>query len=138
MLKGFKDFIMRGNVVDLAVAVVMGTAFVGIVTAFSNNIINPIIAAIGGSNEYGWGFQLTDSPETFINIGAVVTAAINFVIIAAVLYFVIVLPMTTAKKRFIADKEEELSDTDVLIQIRDILAGGPKAPEQVRPASPTS
>ena len=54
MLKGFKDFIMRGNVVDLAVAVVMGTAFVGIVTAFSNNIINPIIAAIGGSNEYSW------------------------------------------------------------------------------------
>ncbi|HEY5853131.1 MAG TPA: large conductance mechanosensitive channel protein MscL [Aldersonia sp.] len=129
MLKGFRDFIMRGNVVDLAVAVVMGTAFVGIVTAFSNNVINPILAAFGGTNELGWGFQITDSPETFINIGAVITAGINFLIIAAVLYFVVVLPMTTAKKRLIADKEEELSDTDVLIQIRDILSGGPKAPD---------
>ncbi|MCX5045567.1 large conductance mechanosensitive channel protein MscL [Aldersonia sp. NBC_00410] len=128
MLKGFKAFIMRGNVVDLAVAVVMGTAFTAIVTAFSNNFINPIIAAFGGSSDLGFGFQITDSPETFVNIGAIITAAINFAIIAAVLYFVIVLPMTTAKKRFVAAGEEELTDTDVLIQIRDLLANGSKAP----------
>lgn len=128
MLKGFRDFIMRGNVVDLAVAVVMGTAFTAIVTAFSNNFINPIIASLGGSSDLGFGFQITDSPETFVNIGAIITAAINFVIIAALLYFVVVLPMTTAKKRFIADEEEELSDTDVLIQIRDLLSNGAKAP----------
>ncbi|MBD0322443.1 MAG: MscL family protein, partial [Aldersonia sp.] len=47
MLKGFRDFIMRGNVIDLAVAVVMGTAFTAIVTAFSSNIINPLIASLG-------------------------------------------------------------------------------------------
>ncbi|TSD99703.1 large conductance mechanosensitive channel protein MscL [Skermania sp. ID1734] len=132
MLKGFKDFIMRGNVVDLAIAVVMGTAFVAIVTAFSNNIINPLIAALGGTNNVGWGFRLlSDNPNTFVNIGAVITAAINFIIIAAVLYFVVVLPMTTVKKRFVAEGEEELSDTDVLIQIRDLLANGPKSPDNV-------
>jgi large conductance mechanosensitive channel len=136
MLKGFRAFIMRGNVVDLAVAVVMGTAFTAIITAFSVNFINPIIAALGGSNEMGFGFQITDSPETFVNIGAIITAAINFVIIAIVLYFVIVLPMTTAKKRFIAAEEEELSDTDVLIQIRDLLAGGPKSPETADDSGP--
>ncbi|WP_068277570.1 large conductance mechanosensitive channel protein MscL [Aldersonia kunmingensis] len=136
MLKGFRDFIMRGNVVDLAVAVVMGTAFTAIITAFSINFINPIIATLGGSNDMGFGFQITDSPETFVNIGAIITAAINFVIIAVVLYFVIVLPVTTAKKRFIAAEEEELSDTDVLIQIRDLLAGGPKSPEAVDGSSP--
>ncbi|MEO7077323.1 MAG: MscL family protein, partial [Rhodococcus sp. (in: high G+C Gram-positive bacteria)] len=67
MLKGFKDFLLRGNVVDLAVAVVVGAAFTAIVTAFTTNVVNPLIAAIGGSNEYGWGFQITSSPETFVN-----------------------------------------------------------------------
>lgn len=124
MLKGFKDFLLRGNVVDLAVAVVVGAAFTAIVTAFTTNIVNPLVSAIGGSNEYGWGFQITSSAETFINVGAVVTAVINFVIIAAVVYFVLILPVNTAKKRFVSQPEKELSDVDVLVQIRDILAGG--------------
>lgn len=124
MLKGFKDFLLRGNVVDLAVAVVVGAAFTAIVTAFTTNIVNPLVAAIGGSNEYGWGFQITSSAETFINVGAVVTAVINFIIIAAVVYFVLILPVNTAKKRFVSQPDKELSDVDVLVQIRDILAGG--------------
>ncbi|KZF03758.1 MAG: large conductance mechanosensitive channel protein MscL [Rhodococcus sp. (in: high G+C Gram-positive bacteria)] len=124
MLKGFKDFLLRGNVVDLAVAVVVGAAFTAIVTAFTTNVVNPLVSAIGGSNEYGWGFQVTSSPETFINVGAVVTAIINFVIIAAVVYFVLILPVNTAKKRFVSQPDKELSDVDVLVQIRDILAGG--------------
>lgn len=130
MLKGFKDFVMRGNVVDLAVAVVIGTAFVAIVTAFSNNIINPLIAALGGSNEQGWGFKIiSDNPETFVNVGAVVTAAINFVMIAAVVYFLIVLPLETVKKHRAAagDDVEALTDSEVLVQIRDLLAGDAKA-----------
>lgn len=129
MLKGFKDFVMRGNVVDLAVAVVIGTAFVAIVTAFSNNIINPLIAALGGSNEQGWGIKIiSDNPETFINVGAVVTAAINFLMIAAVVYFLIVLPLETIKKRraAVGDDVEALTDSEVLVQIRDLLAGDAK------------
>ena len=55
MIQGFKNFIMRGNVVDLAVAVVIGVAFAAVVTSFTNNIINPLIAAIGGANVNGLG-----------------------------------------------------------------------------------
>ncbi|WP_227996880.1 large conductance mechanosensitive channel protein MscL [Nocardia australiensis] len=121
MLNGFKNFLLRGNVVDLAVAVVIGTAFVAIVTAFTNGIINPILAVFGGSNELGLGFQLVaDKPATFIQIGPIITAALNFVIIAAILYFVLVLPATHAKKRF--GPSEDLTDSEVLVQIRDLLA----------------
>lgn len=131
MFTGFKNFLLRGNVVDLAVAVVVGAAFTAIVTAFTSNIINPLVAAIGGSNEYGWGFSITDSPETFVNVGAVITAIINFAIIAAVVYFVLILPVNTAKKRFVASPEKELSDVDVLVQIRDMLAGGTVAGQKL-------
>ncbi|MBW4779095.1 large conductance mechanosensitive channel protein MscL [Rhodococcus fascians] len=138
MLKGFKDFLLRGNVVDLAVAVVVGAAFTAIVTAFTSNIINPLVAAIGGSNEYGFGFNITSSAETFVNVGAVITAIINFIIIAAVVYFVLILPVNTAKKRFVSQPEKELSDVDVLVQIRDILAGGTTAGQKLSTAADTT
>ncbi|MEV0331654.1 large conductance mechanosensitive channel protein MscL [Nocardia sp. NPDC050717] len=122
MLKGFKDFLLRGNVIDLAVAVVMGTAFVAIVTAFTNGIVNPLLAVFGGSNEVGLGFQLVaDKPATFIEVGPIITAGINFLLIAAILYFVLVLPAASAKKRF-SKEDEKLSDSEVLLQIRDLLA----------------
>ncbi|MFF5037198.1 large conductance mechanosensitive channel protein MscL [Nocardia salmonicida] len=122
MLKGFRDFLLRGNVVDLAVAVVIGTAFVAIVTAFTTGIINPLLAVFGGSNEMGLGFQLiADKPATFIEIGPIITAAINFVLVALILYFVLVVPATRAKKRFSA-ADEKLSENELLIQIRDLLA----------------
>jgi large conductance mechanosensitive channel len=125
MLKGFKDFLLRGNVVDLAVAVVIGAAFTAIVTAFTTNIVNPLIASIGASNELGWGFFIrAGNDSTFVNIGSVITAIINFVIIAAVVYFVLILPVNTAKARFATKKEKALSDQDILIQIRDLLAEG--------------
>ncbi|MCJ0891868.1 large conductance mechanosensitive channel protein MscL [Rhodococcus sp. ARC_M5] len=138
MIKGFKDFLLRGNVVDLAVAVVVGAAFTAIVTAFTTNIINPLVAALGGSNEYGFGFNITSSPESFVNIGAVITAIINFVIIAAVVYFVLILPVNTAKKRFVSQPEKELSDVDVLVQIRDILAGGTAAGQKLSTGADTT
>ncbi|MBC7299423.1 MAG: large conductance mechanosensitive channel protein MscL [Nocardia sp.] len=122
MLKGFRDFLLRGNVVDLAVAVVIGTAFVAIVTAFTTGIINPLLAVFGGSNEMGLGFQLiADKPATFIEIGPIITAAINFVLVAAILYFVLVVPATMTKKRF-SKADEALSDNELLIEIRDLLA----------------
>ncbi|MFE9325189.1 MULTISPECIES: large conductance mechanosensitive channel protein MscL [unclassified Nocardia] len=123
MLKGFKDFLLRGNVVDLAVAVVIGTAFVAIVTAFTNGIINPILAIFGERDDLGLGFQLiADKPATFVQVGPLITAAINFVVIAAVLYFVLVLPALHAKKRFGTTPDTKLSDSEVLIEIRDLLS----------------
>ncbi|MFE3543455.1 large conductance mechanosensitive channel protein MscL [Nocardia sp. NPDC059177] len=122
MLKGFKEFLLRGNVVDLAVAVVLGTAFVAIVTAFTNGIINPLLAVFGGTNEMGLGIQLVaDKPATFIEIGPIITAGINFLLIATVLYFILVLPATMAKKRF-STADESLTENELLIQIRDLLA----------------
>ena len=139
MLKGFKDFLLRGNVVDLAVAVVVGAAFTAIVTAFTTNIINPLVAAVGGSNELGWGVRiLSDNDATFINIGAVVTAIINFIIIASVVYFVLILPVNTAKKRFVSQPAKELSDVDVLVQIRDMLAGGTVAGQKLSTSADTT
>ncbi|WP_433199079.1 large conductance mechanosensitive channel protein MscL [Nocardia sp. CA-107356] len=122
MLKGFKDFLLRGNVVDLAVAVVIGTAFVAIVTAFSNGIINPLLAVFGDNNDIGLGFRLVaDRPATFVQVGPIITAGINFLIIATVLYFVLVLPAMHAKKRF-GTQDSSVTDSEVLVQIRDLLA----------------
>lgn len=126
MLKGFKDFLMRGNVIELAVAVVIGVAFTALVTAFTENLINPIIAAFGGSNINGLGFQLVGgSPKTVIDVGAVLSAAINFVLIAAVVYFVFVLPfqmLQARRKRGEEPGPAEPTDVELLAEIRDLLA----------------
>ncbi|HEY0637386.1 MAG TPA: large-conductance mechanosensitive channel protein MscL [Pseudonocardiaceae bacterium] len=136
MIKGFKDFLMRGNVVELAVAVVIATAFTAIVTAFTNNLINPLIAAVGGTNVNGLGFQLVDgNPKTVIDFGAVVTAAINFVIIAAVVYFLIVLPYQTIqerRRRGVEPGPTEPTDVELLTEIRDLL----RTQQQMPPAAP--
>ena len=126
MLKGFKDFLMRGNVLELAVAVVIGVAFTGVVTAFTENLINPIIAALGGSNVNGLGFQLVDgNPKTVIDIGAVLSAAINFMAIVAVVYFLFVMPFQAIQARRRRGQEagpSEPTDVELLIEIRDLLA----------------
>lgn len=127
MLQGFKNFILRGNVIDLAVGVVIGSAFTAIVTAFSTNIINPLIAMIGGT-EFGFGFNAIPGNEaTFLNFGALLTAIINFLLIAAVVYFLIVAPMNKLdeiqkRKRGISEEEPAPTDTELLTEIRDLLA----------------
>lgn len=123
MLKGFKDFLMRGNVIDLAVAVVMGTAFTSVVTAVTKGIINPLLAVLGKTNELGLGVQLVSGkPATFIALGPIITALIDFVLVAAVLYFVLMVPMKTLKNRFGTAKVAEPSEIELLIEIRDLLA----------------
>lgn len=126
MLKGFKDFLMRGNVIDLAVAVVIGAAFTAIVTAFTSNFINPIVALLGGDNVQGLSYQLNDSnAKTLIDFGAIITAVINFAIVAAVVYFLLVLPMNKLKERRERGKEagpSEPTDVELLKEIRDLLA----------------
>ncbi|PSL54152.1 large conductance mechanosensitive channel [Saccharothrix carnea] len=125
MIKGFKDFLMRGNVIDLAVAVVIGTAFTAIVTAFSTNLINPIIALFGGNNINGLAVQLGKSDKTIVDFGAIITAAINFLIVAAVVYFIFVLPMNKLRERRQRGQEPgpvEPTDVELLKEIRDLLA----------------
>ncbi|AFH90492.2 large conductance mechanosensitive channel protein MscL [Corynebacterium pseudotuberculosis] len=128
MLKGFKDFILRGNVVELAVAVVIGTAFTAIVTAFTNHLINPLIASLGGADVSGLGFHIRSGNEaTFLDFGAVITAAINFLIIAAVVYFILVAPMNklnemAARRKGIQEEEAPASiEAELLEEIRDLL-----------------
>jgi large conductance mechanosensitive channel len=127
VIKGFKDFIMRGNVIDLAVAVVIGVAFNAVVTAFTNNIINPLIAAAGGTNVNGLAYQLIKSnKKTLLDFGAVISAVINFLIIAAVVYFLVVAPMNYLAERRRRGHEPEPAakpeDIQLLEQIRDLLA----------------
>ncbi|OLT41740.1 mechanosensitive ion channel protein MscL [Saccharomonospora sp. CUA-673] len=125
MLKGFKEFLMRGNIVELAVAVVIGTAFTAIVTAFTESLIQPLINALGGSDAaQGLGFRiLAENQSTFLDFGTVINAAINFVIIAAVVYFLVVMPFQKLQERRKRGQEEEVEPTDVelLTEIRDLL-----------------
>jgi large conductance mechanosensitive channel len=91
MLKGFRDFILRGNVVDLAVAVVIGAAFGAMVTAFVANIITPLIAAVFGKQDFG-NLMFTINGSEF-KYGLFINAVVSFLLIAAVIYFVVVVPM---------------------------------------------
>ena len=126
MLKGFRDFILRGNVIDLAVAVVIGAAFASIVTALVENIINPLIAAVLGAPNISEVGNFTINGATF-SVGAVLQAILNFVFVAAAVYFVLVAPMNklmTLRKQGeeaapLAPSEEVL----LLTQIRDLLGG---------------
>jgi large conductance mechanosensitive channel len=121
MLKGFRDFLMRGNVVDLAVAVVIGAAFGAVVAAFADDFIGGILGAIGGSPDFGdAGFTVNGSKIVY---GSTLTALIQFLIVAAAIYFVVVLPMQAmAKRRGVEEESPAPSDEVVLLtDIRDAL-----------------
>jgi large conductance mechanosensitive channel len=97
MIKGFRDFILRGNVVDLAVAVVIGAAFGAVITAFVADIITPLIAAIFGKPDFSQlTFTINNSKFLY---GSFINAVIAFVLIAAAVYFVIVVPMNKVAER---------------------------------------
>jgi large conductance mechanosensitive channel len=97
MLKGFKEFILRGNVVDLAVAVVIGAAFGAVVAAFVADVITPLIAAIFGKPDFG-SLMFTINHSTF-KYGAFINAVIAFVLVAAAVYFAVVVPMNAVAAR---------------------------------------
>ena len=93
MLRGFKNFLMRGDVIIVAVGLVIALAFSMLVTAFTTDIINPFVAAAGGKTGNGLGFYVSDhNQKTFVDIGAFISAVIYFVIFMAVVYFLIVVP----------------------------------------------
>lgn len=133
MLQGFRDFILRGNVIELAVAVVVGSAFQAVVDNFVSAIVTPIINAAGSPESSGLGFSLrSDSAEmaqnTFINFSTIINALIVFIITAAVVYFIFVLPMnklSERRKKGIEPEPEAPSEEIILLQeIRDELRGG--------------
>ena len=121
MLKGFKDFIMRGNVIDLAVGVIIGGAFSTVVNALVESVIMPAISMLVGSPNF-------DDFLVFgqIKIGVFLTALVNFLLIAAALYFCIVMPINTmnarrARKLGLEEEDETEPEVALLTEIRDAL-----------------
>ena len=148
MFKGFREFILRGNVIDLAVAVVIGTAFTAVVTAIVTGIFNPLIAAVFNAGALNDAFVVTVNGSD-IRFGLVLGAIIQFLIVALVVYFVFVLPINHLKKvNFFKSQqspaEEKVAATppteaELLTEIRDLLAaersGGATSASQT-PAGP--
>lgn len=122
MLKGFRDFLAKGNIVDLAVAVVIGTAFTALVTKFTDSIITPLINRVGAGKDSSYGIlKVAIGGGETIDLNILLSAFINFVLIAAVVYFLIVTPYNR-----IRTKESAESATDkqirLLTEIRDALS----------------
>ena len=131
MLKGFKDFISRGNVVELAVGVIIGAAFKNIVDALVDGIINPLIAAVIGKPDFSDAFILTLN-GTDVKFGLLITAVINFLLMAFAIYFCIVVPMNALNARRKKDEEETAEEEaselfKLLTEIRAALAMGDRA-----------
>ena len=122
MFKGFKEFLSRGNIVDLAVAVVNGTAFTALVTKFTDSIITPLINRIGVKQQSDVGIlRIGIGGGQTIDLNILLSAAINFFLIATVVYFFVVLPYNTLRKR---GEVEQADDAQIVLlsEIRDLLA----------------
>lgn len=124
MLKGFKDFVIRGNVIDLAVGLIMGTAFTAVVTSLVQAVLMPAISMLVGSPNF-------DNFLVFgqIKVGVFLTAIVNFILIAAAVYFAVVVPTQKLTELALAKKkaedeaiEKEETELDLLKEIRDALA----------------
>lgn len=127
MFQGFKDFVMRGNVVELAVAVVIGAAFGAIVTAFVDYIVNPLIGALVPAGDLAaWTITIPGIvADAELGIGGIISALINFLAIALVVYLALVMPMNKIAERRAAKLPPEVADTtpeELLVEIRDLLA----------------
>ena len=118
MIKGFKDFVMGGNLIEIAVAFVMGTIFAALTTAFVDDLISPIIGAIAGKPEFNNTFSIGDGVFKY---GHFFTALITFLSTAAAVYFFIVKPYQAMRKPV---AESGPSEIDLLTEIRDSLKAG--------------
>lgn len=122
-MKGFKEFVFRGNVVDLAVAFVIGLAIVALINSIVDGLITPLIAAIFGEpNLLSVGnFEINGAD---FSIGLILTALVNFILVAAAVYFVIVLPMNKLREMRAEDETAPPTELDLLTEIRDALVAG--------------
>jgi large conductance mechanosensitive channel len=135
MIKGFKEFILRGNVVQLAVAVVMGAAFGAVITSLASDVIMPLITAIFGKQDYTRLFITLNKSQIFY--GKFITAVISFLLVALGVYFLIVAPLNHLEK--IRKRRQGVPDVpppaeselELLAQIRDALRDG-SAPAAAR------
>jgi large conductance mechanosensitive channel len=120
MLKGFKDFIMRGNLVELAVAFIIGGAFATVVSTFTN-VLMGFIGKIGGQPDFG------STKIAGVNVGLFINALIAFLIVSAVIYFFVVTPYNKLQARMSRGEEPAPPAPDIalLTEIRDLLAGRP-------------
>jgi large conductance mechanosensitive channel len=131
MLKGFKEFIMRGNVVDLAVGIVIGSAFAAVVSSLVEDVLNPLVGAVFGKPDLTGTWDITVRAATatqeasVISVGGFLNAILQFLIIAAALYFVVVTPLNklAGRRKQGEEPEPEAPAEDVLLlqEIRDLL-----------------
>jgi large conductance mechanosensitive channel len=137
LMQGFRDFIVRGNVVDLAVGIVIGAAFTGLVTSFTGSFIQPLLKVFSGGNDHFPGGQFSIHGVPFVWSGFV-NALIAFLITAGVLYFFVITPMNIInerRRRGIEPAPKLPSDeTKLLMEIRDLLAAN-GSPGQSTPAN---
>ncbi len=122
MINGFRDFILRGNVVDLAVGVVTGAAFAALITAFGTAFLNPLISVVSGGGKNGAAFQIGN---TVFPYGLFITAIITFLLTMAIIYFVVVVPITAAVNKLKRDDKPAIAqpsnEEKLLVEIRDAL-----------------
>jgi large conductance mechanosensitive channel len=132
VLNGFKDFLLRGNVVELAVAVVIGAAFTAVVSSFTESFLQPLIGLVGGGGVSGGSTTVNGQTFTW---GDFLNQVITFVLTAAVIYFVVVLPLkAVAEHRRRSEEAGPVAPTqlELLVEIRDLLRaqqGLPPRPE---------
>lgn len=134
MIKGFKEFLLRGNVIDLAVAVVIGAAFTGIVNAIVGSVLNPAIGALFNAENLATALPVTiptsDGGTATMYFGAVLAAIIQFVLVAIVVYFALVMPINHLKRvSFNSKRHADVAadptpptELELLSEIRDLLA----------------
>ncbi len=131
-MKGFKEFLLRGNVIDLAVAVVVGAAFTGVVNSLVNGVLNPAIGALFNAKSLDtlWIVEVptTGGDTAKILFGAVLAAVIQFLLVAIVVYFALIIPINFLKKRAFKEKQAGTAvepagptELDLLVEIRDLL-----------------
>lgn len=132
MIKGFKEFIMRGNVIELAIAFVIGLAFQRMVEAFVSAIITPLLNSFVSGTSTGLGFHFrSGKANTYVDISAMINAVIVFLLTALVVYLLLVLPMNKIAERRAArraaagiiEPPEPASEQELLTEIRDLLRG---------------
>ena len=140
MLQGFKDFIMKGNVLDLAVAVIVGGAFAPVISTLVDSVIMPLISGLIGFPNFDQFLAIqVNGTENYVRLGAWLTVIVNFLIIAAALYFVVVMPMNKMIERrnlrlgINPDEEEVDPQVALLTEIRDALVPGAGQAESVSP-----
>lgn len=133
MLKGFKEFISRGNAMEMAVGIIIGAAFSSVVTAIVEKFINPLIAGLVGKPDFDNVFEFTLG-QAVVQPGAIITALVNFLLVAAAVYFIIVVPMNKLAALTNNDDEEEeeevAPEVELLTEIRDMLKTNPTALNQ--------